>query len=857
MMIRKISIFSALSALALMAACTSTDDWQGEGDRVPITLTTAIAPTRTMALTQDEQLLNGETVYIWANQEATAGTTVWADNAYLKAWTLTANGTGALTPANDKYYPEKSMSMLALHGNLTYTEGTSAVPTGTLNHSVLTDQSTQANYAKSDLLIWAGSNITKQATLPLQMHHKLSKIEIQLTSTDFTAAELNSAVVTITSIKPTATVTIDNSVATTQGTMGSATGSATTITPYRADANQPEYEAIIPCGQAKPATLIHVKMSDETLSFDVNPDAPADAANFLENKRYHYTLTINRKAVAVTTSITDWDVIPTTASTTVAPFTMRLNPLWYVAQYNMAQNKTSFVSEHSTASQYVFTFNDALAANIAGYHVPTREEQVSIIPSDATTATGSSVTELPSTSLADPYELSEIACNIGGIDVPASTSIFGKYATKDYYAIRFINTSYVSAWHYKWVTSPCNGYLIESYMLQDINTLDQAKAKMAEAGFATTIFTGAYGASLANQKPEDKATIQNGFAQRFLPVCGNRSNSSSGTASANDGTTGYYWSSSPYGPGGFYWYASEGGHLDEGLQTNDRNTYAYSVRLFRSTEASARKTTIAIATTSELAVGDIVCADGSIYAAANASAIASEGRTPIGIIAFVNSKNHDISIFNNAGDAATESGRGRYAIKSTGRALVICLKHSDTGIKWRTENTPYSTVYTFIDNTDRSLDTNIEFYRGYDRTEDMATNYAAGTFPAAESAYNYATLAAPQFTTGWFLPSAGQWRLIVAGLTDYKYLNQSTQWSYTYDAAYTGDYLANLVDTKLSAAGTYDATYVNPASDGYYATSSEYGPSHAAILNWHTAGIILNGNNRAETNFYVRPVLAF
>lgn len=601
MMIRKISIFSALSALALMAACTSTDDWQGEGDRVPITLTTAIAPTRTMALTQDEQLLNGETVYIWANQEATAGTTVWADNAYLKAWTLTANGTGALTPANDKYYPEKSMSMLALHGNLTYTEGTSAVPTGTLNHSVLTDQSTQANYAKSDLLIWAGSNVTKQATLPLQMHHKLSKIEIQLTSTDFTAAELNSAVVTITSIKPTAAVTIDNSVATTQGTMGSATGSATTITPYRADANQPEYEAIIPCGQAKPATLIHVKMSDETLSFDVNPDAPADAANFLENKRYHYTLTINRKAVAVTTSITDWDVIPTTAATTVAPFTMRLNPLWYVAQYNMAQNKISFLTEHSTTDPYVFSFADANLASVEGYHVPSREEQVSIIPSDNATSGGTKIFSLTN-ALNNPYEYTEIASQIGSITTPASTSIFGKNADNDFYAIRFINTDYCSAWHYQWVTSPCNGLLIESYLLNNVTTLTEAKSKMAAAGFTTTVFTS----DVANITPETTAITPQGLVKRFLPACGNQDSGSGTALNTMQGAGGYYYSSTALdSENAFSWhFKGDNTNLLTGVGIA---TIGRSVRLFKDDNRCNGKS-LALAE-----IGDIICTHGKVY----------------------------------------------------------------------------------------------------------------------------------------------------------------------------------------------------------------------------------------------------
>lgn len=842
MMIRKISIFSALSALALMAACTSTDDWQGEGDRVPITLTTAIAPTRTMALTQDEQLLNGETVYIWANQEATAGTTVWADNAYLKAWTLTANGTGALTPANDKYYPEKSMSMLALHGNLTYTEGTSAVPTGTLNHSVLTDQSTQANYAKSDLLIWAGSNITKQATLPLQMHHKLSKIEIQLTSTDFTAAELNSAVVTITSIKPTATVTIDNSVATTQGTMGSATGSATTITPYRADANEPEYEAIIPCGQAKPATLIHVKMSDETLSFDVNPDAPADAANFLENKRYHYTLTINRKAVAVTTSITDWDVIPTTAATTVAPFTMRLNPLWYVAQYNMAQNKISFLTEHSTVDQYVFSFADANLASVEGYHVPSREEQVSIIPSDNATSGGTKIFSLTN-ALNNPYEYTEIASQIGSITTPASTSIFGKNADNDFYAIRFINTDYCSAWHYQWVTSPCNGLLIESYLLNNVTTLTEAKSKMAEAGFTTTVFTS----DVANITPETTAITPQGLVKRFLPACGNLDSGSGTATNTMQGAGGYYYSSTAFdSENAFSWhFKGDNTNLLTGVGIA---TIGRSVRLFKDVQASARKTTIAIATTSELAVGDIVCADGSIYAAANASDIAIEGRTPIGIIAFVNDGT-DI------GNAATESGRGRYDVKSLGRALVMCAMNVGGTANNATVGSQYiagpnySTLYA----SDYSL-TSSDYYWGFERTQAMNSS----TWPAAQAAYNFATLPAPARTTGWFLPSVGQIKKILIGLAEIDPADNKPilhSWYTPFDL-----YVGN-INNKLNNLKKAGASIVNTfTTDGeHYWSCSDHDQydTFNGLVTATASGIAIGGYKGTTQTYYVRPVLAF
>ena len=55
--------------------------------------------------------------------------------------------------------------------------------------------------------------------------------------------------------------------------------------------------------------------------------------------------------------------------------------------------------------------------------------------------------------------------------------------------------------HYKLVTSPCAGLLIESYMLDNVTTLAEAKAVLAGLA-SSTIFTGAVGAASANQTPE-------------------------------------------------------------------------------------------------------------------------------------------------------------------------------------------------------------------------------------------------------------------------------------------------------------------------------------------------------------------
>ena len=226
------------------------------------------------------------------------------------------------------------------------------------------------------------------------------------------------------------------------------------------------------------------------------------------------------------------------------------NPLWWVAQYNLAEDGTSFVTEHSTTSQYLFDYNDAMSANIQGYHVPSHEEQVSIIPSDKLLTSGTDIFSISTYTLNNPYEFSETASNIGGTTVAASTSVFGKNADYDYYAVRFINTPYCSAWHYIWATSPTSGLLIESYLLDGIMTLEEAKAALADLASSTT-FTKSAGAVTANQTPETLVATPNCYVQRFLPACGDRNYS--GVAQVAMGTSGFYRSSTSVGDNAYNW----------------------------------------------------------------------------------------------------------------------------------------------------------------------------------------------------------------------------------------------------------------------------------------------------------------
>ena len=284
----------------------------------------------------------------------------------------------------------------------------------------------------------------------------------------------------------------------------------------------------------------------------------------------HLAYTANDKTVAVTCNAMD----------------MHTNPLWWVAQYNMDQNKTSFVSSHATSpNQYCFNFTDAATENIADYHLPSRAEQTSIIPCNTIAAAdGSGYINCNNGdnifSKTGTTTFSEVACNVGGNSVAASTSVIKKNADNDYYAIRFIGTSYCSAWHYKWVASPCNGLLIESYLLSGVTTVDAATTLINGASFNSTTFQNAYvasGSSSVNVSPASTTVTTNGYCQRFLPACG-YCDGATGAATNHQGSNGIYWSATAKDSSyGWYWLFGSGNLLE--YPSSRAN--GFSVRLFR------------------------------------------------------------------------------------------------------------------------------------------------------------------------------------------------------------------------------------------------------------------------------------
>ena len=144
--------------------------------------------------------------------------------------------------------------------------------------------------------------------------------------------------------------------------------------------------------------------------------------------------------------------------------------------------------------------------------------------------------------------------------------------------------------------------MIESYLLNNVTTLTEAKSKMAEAGFTTTVFTS----DVANITPETTAITPQGLVKRFLPACGNLDSGSGTATNTMQGAGGYYYSSTAFdSENAFSWhFKGDNTNLLTGVGTA---TIGRSVRLFKDDNRCNGKS-LALAE-----IGDIICTHGKVY----------------------------------------------------------------------------------------------------------------------------------------------------------------------------------------------------------------------------------------------------
>jgi len=249
---------------------------------------------------------------------------------------------------------------------------------------------------------------------------------------------------------------------------------------------------------------------------------------------------------------------------------------------------------------------------------------------------------------------------------------------------------------------------------------------------------------------------------------------------------------------------------DPGNANYRSSTAVVSVTVSASSGGSSSFTYLSSVTSDD--VGKVITDDGLVFATVS-DAIASHYH-PVGIIAYVGSA------------GSVESGTAY-------RGLAIGLNDcgNSSTYKWYTANSG-----TCVSSQSNDVATARGYLDGIASTKILLND--GHTHAAAQAAAGYQANVPPG-CSGWFLPSLGQWNLIVKGLT-----GQSADLTTSSNLALN----ASACNTKITAAGGTGLTTIN------YWSSSEFNTLNA----WSYAGYSGFAAFSIKTYDYrVRAVLAF
>jgi len=460
--------------------------------------------------------------------------------------------------------------------------------------TIQNDQSTDVNYAKSDLMLANQAQCTREPSTSdatqwtvtqaaLSFRHVMAKAKITFKSVDGTSI----TAVKLKNIKPTVTISDGTKTAL---AIGDASGTTDDVTLWTGTKTSSTEE--VACGVFPPQTIaangnfIEVETGTGSVLYTVG----TAAKEFEGGKEYSVTIEVGTSDVGHTVSLGNW-----THSSTVANFYsgsypemattgVKNNPLWYVAQYNSVRNGTTssftMLSDHRT-DQKVYNWSDFNSWSApSSYHKPSKAEQIAIVPTDKSGEEGG--TNLWTLDHTSSGSFSEQACTVKkSTSVAASTSVWYNTGSNEYheaYAVRFINTAYASAWHYKFTGS---GFVIESFLIKG------GASSVPDVETAREILKHLPGSVVWNNRPNETPENENPssstFVQRYLPACGTQSGAATGGVDATTvvGKNAYCWSTTAGTTDtskAFFWDFNTTGHnMSESFNVK---TYGLSVRLF-------------------------------------------------------------------------------------------------------------------------------------------------------------------------------------------------------------------------------------------------------------------------------------
>ena len=249
-------------------------------------------------------------------------------------------------------------------------------------------------------------------------------------------------------------------------------------------------------------------------------------------------------------------------------------------------------------------------------------------------------------------------------------------------------------------------------------------------------------------------------------------------------------------------------------------------------------------------VGDIFYSDGSFSKEVEA------GKTPVGIVAYLNKGVND---FTEKAELAQYAAVG--ADKNV-HGLVLSLKDAATGKTWGkdTKSTGLVGVTVTKDTESMKGSATVGNYSGFSaaictNAEDVVTGSPtfkpAESYPASYAGWNYDVKVLPSYVTNWFVPSVPQWYAILFnGLGGLQEGTINPQWDTDFNAS-SAITAINSALKKLNAA---------PLGDGIYWSANEGDNNGTTAAAMQVAGgnakfTAVNKTTSAQT--VVRTVFAF
>lgn len=288
-------IFAA--ALLTLAACNNENITIVDNPDTPveIRLSSGIeVQTRATTDIQGTAFDTDEKVDVFISEAVAGGQS--ATTTYEQPLTYTAGTNGALNIAEDSqpYFPSSGngVNIYAVYPSGAHSKTT---------FSIKSDQSTDADYKASDLMYGTAENPVSRtkSAVPITFKHLLSKVTVKLVAGNgLTDTGLEGAKVELLGVKPDVPFTASD------GTIGTAEGTATDVTVFTATSSALEGSAVI-APQTLPEEFVRVTLKDGGVLTGKLNDSSQPALT--SGNEYTYTIIVNLTSLAMTASITPWN----------------------------------------------------------------------------------------------------------------------------------------------------------------------------------------------------------------------------------------------------------------------------------------------------------------------------------------------------------------------------------------------------------------------------------------------------------------------------------------------------------------------------------------------------------------------